>query len=86
MISSSDGTIAFFWINLSNVSGCSIIGAYLDMLFFSDKLLKKYLTILSSNEWNVTTARTPSFFKTLVALMRPIINSLISLLTKILKA
>jgi hypothetical protein len=71
---------------LSNVSGCSVIGAYLDILFFSERLLKKYFTILSSNEWNVTTANTPSFFKTLVALISPKINSLISLLTKILKA
>ena len=40
--------------------------------FFSQiRLLKKYFTILSSNEWNVTTANTPSFFKTLVALMSP---------------
>ena len=73
-------------INLSNVSGCSVKGAYLDTLFCSDKLLKKYLTILSSSEWNVTTAKTPSFFKTLVALISPKINSLISLLTKILSA
>jgi hypothetical protein len=78
--------LPFFSFNLSNVSGCSVIGAYLDILFFSERLLKKYFTILSSNEWNVTTANTPSFFKTLVALISPKINSLISLLTKILKA
>jgi hypothetical protein len=78
--------LLFFHFNLSNVSGCSVIGAYLDILFFSERLLKKYFTILSSNEWNVTTANTPSFFKTLVALISPKINSLISLLTKILKA
>ena len=86
IISLSEGIIAFFSFNISNVSGCSVIGAYLDILFFSERLLKKYLTILSSNEWNVTTANTPSFFKTLVALISPKINSLISLLTKILKA
>ena len=56
------------------------------MLFFSDRLLKKNFTILSSIEWKVTTAKTPSFFKTLVAFINPKINSLISLLTKILKA
>ena len=35
---------------LNKVSGCSMTGIYLDILFFSERLLKKYFTILSSNE------------------------------------
>ena len=42
--------------------------------------------MVSSSEWNVTTAKTPSFFKILTELIKPFINSLISLLTNILKA
>jgi len=41
------------------------------MLLFSDKLLKKYFTILSSRELNVTTAIIPSFLTTFAALISP---------------
>jgi len=42
--------MGFFSAILNNVSGWSNFGVYRDILFFSDKLLKKYFTILSSNE------------------------------------
>ena len=40
--------ILSFWVatNLNNVSGWSILGKYRETLFFSDKLLKKYLILL----------------------------------------
>ena len=84
--SSSDGIIGFFWIKLNRVSACSMTGLYLEMLLFSERLLKKYFTILSSKEWNVTTPKIPPFFKTLAAFISPKINSLISLFTNILRA
>ena len=78
--------MGFFWTISNKISGWLTFGRYRDILFFSDKLLKKYFTILSSKEWNVTTAKVPSFFNILVAATRPFTNSLISLFTKILKA
>ena len=66
-----DGTFGFFSIILNNFSGWTVKGWYRDILLFSDKLEKKYLTILSSNEWNVTTAKTPSFLKTFDAEINP---------------
>jgi hypothetical protein len=51
-----------------------------------EKLLKKYLTILSSIEWKLTIKIFPPGFKILVALIIPLISSVISLLTKILSA
>ena len=63
--------MGFFFIILNNASGCSNLGTYRETLFISDKLLKKYLTILSSKEWNVTIAKIPSFFKTLAAFISP---------------
>ena len=41
---------------------------------------------MSSKEWKVTTAKTPSFFKIFTELIKPYINSLISLFTNILSA
>ena len=41
------GGAVYFSINSNKVSACSTTGTYLDMLFFSDKLLKKYFTILA---------------------------------------
>ena len=82
----SVGIIGFLSFNSNKIFGCSNLGTYRDTLWFSDKLLKKYFTILSSKEWNVTTAKTPSFLIIFVADIRPLINSLISLFTKILKA
>ena len=35
---------------LNRVSDCSMTGLYLEMLLFSERLLKKYFTILSSKE------------------------------------
>ena len=69
------GTIGFFLIILNRVSGWFSFGTYLETLLFSDKLLKKYLTILSSSEWNVSTAITPSFLTTLAALIYGLINA-----------
>ena len=52
LISFSDGTIGFLLINLNNfyLAFHHLSGIYLEILLFSDKLLKKYLTILSSKE------------------------------------
>ena len=66
-----DGFFGFFSIILNEVSGCSSLGTYLEILLFSDKLLKKCLTILSSIEWKVTTAKTPSSFYILAADISP---------------
>ena len=47
----SDGVIGFFkGISKQDFFLLNVFGSYLEMLLFSDKFLKKYLTILSSNE------------------------------------
>ena len=56
------------------------------MIMLAERSLKKYFTILSSKEWNVTTTKTPPFVKTVAAFISPKINSLISLFTNILSA
>ena len=62
-------------------------GKYLEGLdLFVEKLLNKYLTILSSIEWKLMTKIFPPGFKIFVAPITPLISSVISLLTKILKA
>ena len=62
-------------------------GKYLEGLdLLEEKLLKKYLTILSSIEWKLITRNFPPGFKIFAALVIPLISSVISLLTKILKA
>ena len=50
MISCGDGIIGFLFINLNKFTFSYVLGIYLETLFVSDKLLKKYLTILSSKE------------------------------------
>ena len=45
-----EGIIGFLFPNLNKLSSSSIFGIYLEILFFSDKLLKKNFTILSSKE------------------------------------
>ena len=81
-----EGVLGFFSNILNKVSRWFNWGRYREILLFSDKLLKKYLTILSSSEWKVTTAKTPSFFKIFDADIKPFSSSLISLFTKILSA
>ena len=66
-----EGVIGFFFIILNSVSDSFNLGKYLDTLLFSERLLKKYLTILSSNEWNVTTTKIPSFFNIFDAIIKP---------------
>ena len=62
-------------------------GKYLDGFdLFLEKFLKKYLIILSSIEWKLTTKILPPGFKYLVAFVIPLISSDISLLTNILNA
>ena len=78
--------MGFFSNILNKVSRWFNWGRYREILLFSDKLLKKYLTILSSSEWKVTTAKTPSFFKIFDADIKPFSSSLISWFTKILSA
>ena len=85
-ISLSVGKIGFFIGILKKISFCCFFGWYLEILLFVDKSLKKYFTILSSKEWNVTTAKIPSFLRSLAELIKPFNNSLISLLTNILNA
>ena len=63
--------MGFLFINLNRGLGWSTLGTYREILFFSDKLLKKYLTILSSNELKVTTAKIPFLFKALDAAINP---------------
>ena len=65
----------------------SFSGRYLDGFdLLVEKLLKKYLTILSSIEWKLIIKIFPPGFKIFVALTIPLISSVISLLTKILSA
>ena len=45
-----EGIIGFFKGIENKIFFCSTFGWYLETLLFSDKFLKKYLTILSSNE------------------------------------
>ena len=71
MISCGDGIIGLLFINLTKFAFYFVLGIYLETLFVSDKLLKKYLTILSSKEWKLTTAIIPFFSSTLVALINP---------------
>ena len=73
-ISFTEGTIGFFLFNLNKMSPLFVLGMYLEILFFSDKLLKKYFTILSSNELKVITTIFPPGFKILVAFIKPKIN------------
>ena len=85
-ISLYDGIIGFFFVNLKYFVANIVLGKYLELFFISAYSLKKDLTILSSIEWNVTTAITPPIGKILYAFINPFINSLISLFTKILRA
>ena len=65
----------------------SLSGRYLDGFdLLHEKLLKKYFTILSSIEWKLIIKIFPPGFKILVAIIIPLISSVISLLTKILSA
>ena len=62
-------------------------GRYLDGLdLFLEKVLKKYLTILSSIEWKLIIRIFPPGLRIFVALIKPLSSSEISLLTKILNA
>ena len=61
-------------------------GKYLDTDLWVEIVLKKNLQILSSIEWNVTVTIIPLFEIRLLDFDKAIINSLISLLTKILNA
>ena len=65
IISLSLGTIGFFITDLNKFNFSSVFGICLETLLFSDKLLKKYLTILSSIEWKLITIIFPPnlFFK-----------------------
>jgi len=77
----------FLYLSKRAVRLSSFSGRYLDGFdLFVEKLLKKYFTILSSIEWKLTIKILPPGFKILVALIIPLISSVISLLTKILKA
>jgi len=86
LISVFVGRIGFFFINLNNWLLLDMFGKYLDEFIFSEKFLKKNFTILSSIEWNVTTAIIPPIGVMLNEFINPLINSLISLFTIILKA
>ena len=62
-------------------------GKYLEGFdLFLEKFVKKYLIILSSKEWKLITKIIPPGLSFFVALIIPFINSVTSLLTKILKA
>ena len=50
LISLADGKIGFLMVDLNKLALSSSFGKYRETLLFSDKLLKKYLTILSSSE------------------------------------
>ena len=88
LISSFDGTnILFLYCSNKAVSGTLVSGKYLDGLdLFFEKLVKKYFTILSSIEWKLIIKILPPGFNFFVAFITPFINSVISLLTKILSA
>ena len=45
-----EGMIGFFFPILKKIFCSTFLGTYREILLFSDKLLKKYFTILSSNE------------------------------------
>ena len=88
MSSSCEGLKTLFLYS-SNIAVLlsSFSGRYLDGFdLLVEKLLKKYFTILSSIEWKLTIRIFPPGFRILAALIIPKISSLISLLTKILKA
>ena len=77
----------FLYSSNKFVSKILFSGRYLDGLdLFLEKFVKKYFTILSSNEWKLTTKIFPPGFSFFVALIIPLISSVISLLTKILSA
>ena len=88
LISSFDGlNILFLYCSNKAVSETLFSGEYLDGLdLFFEKLVKKYFTILSSIEWKLIIKILPPGFNFLVAFIIPLINSVISLLTKILSA
>ena len=83
-----DGLITLFLYSLNKDNFLSLSsGRYLDGLDrFSEKLAKKYFTILSSIEWKLTTKIFPPGFNFFVAFITPFISSVISLFTKILIA
>ena len=86
--SSFEALITLFLYSSNNVNWFGLFsGKYLDGLaLFFEKLLKKYFTILSSMEWKLITKILPPGFNIFVAFIIPLINSVISLLTKILNA
>ena len=88
IISAFDGlNILFLYSSNNDVSTTFVSGKYLDGLdLFFEKFVKKYFTILSSIEWKLIIKILPPGFNFLVAFMIPFINSVISLLTKILSA
>ena len=86
LISLIDGVITFLLIKLKINSSFLLTGKYLETVLYVDTVLKKNLHILSSIEWKVTVAITPSFDTRLHDFESAEINSLISLLTEILNA
>ena len=71
LISFMLGVIAFFDISLNNLLLLFCNGKYLDIFLSSERLLKKYLIILSSNEWNETYRIIHSVSKILVEFIKP---------------
>lgn len=77
----------FLYSSNKRLSADLFSGKYLDDLdLFLEKLVKKYFTILSSIEWKLMIKILPPGFNFFVAITTPFINSVISLLTKILNA